>query len=395
MARTARDTFPLTLRSDGRFCKKLGGVVHYFGRDRAEALAAYHRHVGVSAGLADVAPGGLTIGQLFDAYIARQVDRHARGVIVSRTLTESALTLRKFTKAVGGRDRPVAAIRSSDFMAVLRTWSKGSPYTTAGHVRRVKAAFNWATDSGATDDGPLIDRLPGWGRDFAVPPEKEFELARNQKRVIQFDASEVRELVETAEPRMKAWILLGINAGLITVDLARLTAGDFSGEWLQLPRMKTGQHRRAWLWEETRAAIVAATVDRPQPAKGEDAGLLFLTRDGHPLVRSQPRQKLTGDELRDTIQQIALNRPADEFREHCKAQGLWKRGRGFGQLRHLFLTTAESGLDFAAVSKVMGHKIPGVTGHYRDVVGDDRIKACCEIVHDWLFPPTPRKQKPR
>ena len=37
------------------------------------------------------------------------------------------------------------------------------------------------------------------------------------------------------------------------------------------------------------------------------------------------------------------------------------------------------------MAKVMGHAVPGVSSHYREHISDDRIKAACWVVRDWLL----------
>ena len=87
-----------------------------------------------------------------------------------------------------------------------------------------------------------------------------------------------------------------------------------------------------------------------------------------------------------------VNRVSKEFRALQQTCKVHRMGRGFNALRHGFLTIGESGGDFVGVAKVMGHKVPGVSTHYREHISDDRIKAVCSIVRTWLFP---KKRKPR
>ena len=64
--RTKADCFPLFLRSDGRWSKKIDGRPVYFGRDKAQALERYMRHVGLTAVGLDPSVDTLTVGELFN-----------------------------------------------------------------------------------------------------------------------------------------------------------------------------------------------------------------------------------------------------------------------------------------------------------------------------------------
>ena len=39
--KTRSDKFPLTLHSTGQYCKKIKGKMHYFGKDKKQALERY------------------------------------------------------------------------------------------------------------------------------------------------------------------------------------------------------------------------------------------------------------------------------------------------------------------------------------------------------------------
>jgi integrase len=112
--------------------------------------------------------------------------------------------------------------------------------------------------------------------------------------------------------------------------------------------------------------------------------LVFLTESGLPVVRTRTPAK-AATEPRAALNQTVINRVTSDFRELQQACKVYRHGRGFNSLRHGFLTIAESSRDFPAVAKVMGHSVPGVTSHYREHIGDDRIKAVCEVVRTWLL----------
>ena len=386
-SRTPTDTFPLFLRSDGRYAKKINGVQVYFGRDHAEALAAYHRHIGrESLGLEPDA-GELGLRELFNQYLSRQERQSESGKISPRTVADSIGTLRRVSTVLG--DRPVSSLTPTDFRNLEARLAKGrSIVTTANDIRRTKAAFAWALTEG------LIEHAPKYGSDFKPAPARAFRLEKARGHAKLFTAEEIRQVLTAAPVQLRAWILLGINAALLPIDLSRLTFDEFNLKAATLcqPRGKTGVDRKCHLWSETLEALNLAIEGRAEPASPIHADLVFLTETGLPIVRTPTPSRAAHDPKAEGLLTV-INRPSSDLSKLLRSLGLNRKGRGFGSLRHTFLTVAESGLDFPAVAAVMGHHLAGTASHYREGIAPERIKAVCEIVHDWLFPAKPRRNR--
>lgn len=62
--------------------------------------------------------------------------------------------------------------------------------------------------------------------------------------------------------------------------------------------------------------------------------------------------------------------------------------RSFYDLRRTFQTVADEVRDFVAVRRIMGHAgAADIADHYRERVGDDRLRAVVEHVRAWVFGP--------
>jgi integrase len=318
------------------------------------------------------------VRELFNRYLAAQERKRDAGKIGSRALADSAGTLKRVLAILN--DRLTSTLAAEDFDRLGQRLAKGrSAVTVAGDVRRTKAAFNWAHKAG------LIAKLPSYGADFEAPPVRIIRLAKSQRGAMMFSATELRTLITTAPVHLKAMILLGANCALLPIDLARLTFEEIDSDfaWLRQARHKTGVDRLAALWPETAKALRASIAERTKPGNKAYTDLVFLTESGLPVVRTRTPAKAAKDP-KAALNQTVINRVTSDFRDLQKTVGVYRHGRGFNSLRHGFLTVAEASRDFPAVAKVMGHSVPGVSSHYREHIGDDRIKAACEVVRAWL-----------
>src|SRR5262249_36888381 len=180
-------------------------------------------------------------------------------------------------------------------------------------------------------------------------------------------------LLDAAGTPLKAMLLLGINCGFGNADCGNLplTALDLERGWIDFPRPKTGIARRCPLWPETVAALREALARRPEPKKPEDAGLAFVTKYGLRWAK-------------DT----STNPVSQETGKLLKALGInGRKGLGFYTIRHVFRTVADEAKDQPAADHIMGHESPHMSSVYRETIGDARLKAVADHVHDWLFPP--------
>jgi len=307
---------------------------------------------------------GITLGQLVNDFLNSKRELVESGERSERTLTELVRAGRTLVKVLG-KTRPAADIGPDDFAKVRRAITKrNGSVRTANEISRIKSVFKWAHENGK------IDHLPRYG-DFKKPSAKTTRLERAAKGERLFTRDEVLDLLKLANVNQRAFLLLGLNAGLGQSDIATLPKHAIKGEWLDYVRGKTGVQRRAWLWPETQQAVAAAMQASGAAENPEDEDLAFRTsRGGRWIVM----YKGTPDD-----------RLSEQFRTLLKRAGLAGRGLSFYRLRHLHRTLTDECLDWPAANVVMGHTDSTMAGVYRERVSDDRIKRVCAAVRNWLF----------
>jgi integrase len=178
-------------------------------------------------------------------------------------------------------------------------------------------------------------------------------------------------VTHTANPAIRAMVLLGVNCGFNNKECAdlSLSALDLDGGWVNFPRPKTGIKRRCPLWGETVAAVRAAIAVRPEPKDKAADGLVFVTTRGRPWL------------TRGTANPVGV-----AVRDLMKAVGVHRDSIGFATLRHVFRTVADGSRDQVAVNHIMGHSDGSMGAVYRERIDDDRLQAVVAHVHDWLWP---------
>ena len=175
-------------------------------------------------------------------------------------------------------------------------------------------------------------------------------------------------MIAASDGQVHAMIWLGINGALGPTDCALIRQGDVEGGWLTLPRSKTGKPRRIPLWAEALQAIDRASETRPKAKDDADADLLFVTKYGRSWLPEKRAYPLSA-----------------EFAKLRKRVGITGRGKGFYSLRHTFQTVGDECRDFVAVSSIMGHVGTSISDHYRERIGDDRLRAVVDHVRCWLL----------
>jgi integrase len=71
-----------------------------------------------------------------------------------------------------------------------------------------------------------------------------------------------------------------------------------------------------------------------------------------------------------------------------------RKGIGFYTLRHTFRTVADEAKDQPAADYIKGHEVPHMSSVYRETISDARLKAVSDHVRAWLFPPKKGTPKP-
>jgi len=374
-----RKDYPLTAHANGQWCKKIRGKVHFFGRwaDPEAALAKYlDERDDLQAGRTPrrLSSGSkATTADIVNLFLDRCRQRVESGQLAGITF-QDYLAIGKDIVEHLGRTTDPEQLRPLDFAAFRAAAAKRyGAHRLSKTVTFTRMVFTWAFES------EHLDRMPRFGPDFGVAGKKAARLEKAQKGKKLLTRDELLKLLAAADPLWKAIVLLAINGGIGNSDIARIKLADPNGEWLDLPRGKTGTERRIWLWPETRKAIQDwLPVRARRNVQPEAADLLFVSKHGGQLIRLG-----NGSGKTDLT--------AEGFRRTATAAGIHRPGMGLYWLRHTFQTIADGSRDPVAVSHVMGHIDGSMAGNYREHIEDARLKGVCEYVRQWLWPEASRK----
>ncbi len=91
--KTRSDKFPLTLHSTGQFCKKIKGTMHYFGKDKKQAL---ERYLEQAALMFKTTNGNMTLKSLCNIYLQHQQVKSTSAEITIRHHADQISCLKKF-----------------------------------------------------------------------------------------------------------------------------------------------------------------------------------------------------------------------------------------------------------------------------------------------------------
>jgi len=371
--------FPLYPHASGMWAKRILGRLRYFGawHDPFAALDRYiedrdHLHAGQEP------PGSgdnLDLDELANRYLEAKLLAVDAGEVGRRQYLECRRDAKRMLDCLGRR-RASASLSAMDFARLRSHLAKGRNATTLGNIiGRVRSIFSWGVRTG------LLEREPRYGGEFSRPSATALRRARADSGNRCFAPGEILAALNAAKRHRKlhAMILLGINCGLGQTDCAMLCRRhlDLKAGFLDFPRPKTGQARRAALWPETIKRL-QAVLREPRDDSGvpaDLAGRVFLTRNRRPYVQLL---EATGT----VIDSIGM-----QFNRLLKEACVKRPGLGFYALRHTFQTVADETRDFPAVDLVMGH-VPAASdmaARYRERIGDDRLQAVAEHVRAWLL----------
>jgi integrase len=377
--------FPLRIhRGTGYWCKKIDGKVHYFGRvaDDPDGVEAMEKWKKIQDGADLQAPDATTLREVCNAFLTHKRSLVDNGELTWRTWRGLHDTCQTVIAAFG-KERPVSKLTPDDF-AKLRTKlaQKRQAVALRNEVYRVRSIFKFALEQGK------IAVPVRYGQSFEAPKAKKIRQDRNAHKtkhgLRMFQAVEIRAILETSGPAVKAMVLLAANCGFGQSDLASLplTALDLDGGWVDFARVKTAIERRIPLWPETVAAIRNWIPQCPKAKNPADEGLLFLTKHGARWVKtSVPKpdseKPKPGGAPNDAI--------GSEFNKVLDKLGLKKPGIGFYALRHTVETIGGESKDQVAVDAIMGHTDSSMAAHYRETIFEDRLKAVVNVIRAWLW----------
>ena len=366
---------PLTANGNGSWSKKIRGRVVYFGpwEDHAGALRRYYaereeleRNGGRRVRRSD---GVITVHVLMNRFLENRLARVDAGDMTRASYDDYRRTFR-LAEPILGRDAYVSTLTPDDFGVLRREWVKKGwkPETLAGRIQNVRTLFNfgWNND--------LIAKPVRFGEMFDRPRKREIRRHRGTQ-VRTYTREEILRLLDAADTRARAWILLGINGGYGPTDLAslRISQVDFHDMWISHPRPKTALPRETSLWPATADALRQVIDSRPVAKDEADRELVFLNARGSRLVRD------------------GYDGIGKAFRQLNRELGMLQKGRGIYALRRSFCTEAGAAKDPDALRVCMGHSDDSQLDTYRNGVSRERLQHVSNVVRVWLFSCETRK----
>jgi integrase len=372
--------FPLFPHATKRWAKKIRGKLVYFG-PWADPQAALDRFLqqkdDLFAGRVPRVQGdGLTIADLSNRFLTTKRHALTAGELSMASWKDYHATCERLVEAFG-KARLVEDLRPEDFEKLragfAKTWG---PVRLGNEVNRVRVVFTYGFKNG------LIEKPILFGEAFKRPNKKTLRKERAKKGPRMFEDAELRKLLTEAKQPLKTMILLGINCGYGNADVGGLTLNhlDLDTGWATYPRPKTAIDRRCPLWPETIKALREWLAARPKPAKPVCAGLVFLTHKGDSWAKEG---YIDADGKPRNASDNPVSKESAKLLKRLDING----NRNFYCIRHTFLTVAEEqSRDFPAVRFIMGHADSSISDHYRERIGDDRLRAVAEAVRSWVFP---------
>ena len=382
--------FPLFAHDTRRWAKKVLGKIHYFGRweDPQGALKNWlEQKDDLLAGRKPRPKSeGLTLRDLLNHFLTAKRQIMESGELTPRSFQDYYDSCSRVADAFG-KTRAVSDLHPGDFNDYRATIAKKwGPVAIGNEVQRVRSLFKYGFESG------LMERPMLFGPLFKKPKRRDIRLARQAAAPKFFDADEIRKMLESARPQMKAMILLAINCGWGNTDIAMLQFKhlDLAAAMADYPRHKTAILRRSPLWPETVRAIKEATKVRPEPKADVDAGCVFITKYGERWKRVLSVQEIKGDgnpiQRRSETDSVGL-----EFAKLLRRVKIPRqKGVNFYALRHTFRTIASETGDLEAVERIMGHEDADDMGatyqEWRKNEREDaRLKRVTDHVRAWLY----------
>ena len=180
--------------------------------------------------------------------------------------------------------------------------STEGPFSVRHKLRAVKALLLWAYDE------ELIDNLPR-----CVKKYNDITLPDPKPRF--FTIKQVQTLYNNASPRLKLWILLGLNCGFTQTDISSLTPDmvDWESGIIARDRQKTGVDSQHKLWPLTLKML------REQAGSGP---LLLTTRGGQPLLQERIKEDgnpsktdMIGRAFASLKEEVGMTLPFKHFRK--------------------------------------------------------------------------------
>jgi integrase len=349
----------------GKFCY-FGKVVNDPQEQKALDLWLAQRD-DLLAGRTPRVPGeGLTVRDLLNRFLTvkrRLVDTRE---LSPRSFSDYHAVCKRIGEAFG-LTRLVTGLAADDFERFRADLAKTcGPVRLGDEVQRTRSVFKYGYEAG------LIDRPVRFGPTFKRPSRKVLRRLRADSAPRMFEASDIRQMLDTTRQPLRTMILLGINCGFGNSDCATLPiqALDLQAGWINYPRPKAVEH----------------------------AGLVFVTQRGgcwKKEIADNPVAKQFAKQLKRPRRFKCGTLKANDAEECVKCKWkptenekwktLYRKGIGFYALRHTFETVAGDSRDQVAVDFIMGHSRDRMASVCRERISDDRLRAVVDQVRKWLF----------
>ena len=349
--------FPLYAHASGKWAKKIDGKIIYFGRweDPDGALKAFEESKRPKV-IGNI-PMGLTVENACNGFLTAKKKNVAEKTLSERSYQDYKRTLRRFADSIG-RSRSIENLEPKDFLAYKTKFAAtNNPVSVGNEITRIKSCLKWLAKSKLCKEIEV-------GPDFRKPSALAARRHKREMGLKLFEPSQILSVLDESGLRMRAMILLGINAGYHnsdceTLELKSVQSAIKTG-LIEHAREKTEVERGCPIWPETLEALKAWVARRPDTK----SSLAFVLSDGRPL-------STTNADV------------AKRFRAVRDMAGIGEGG--FSWLRKTFATYASESGDQVAVNFIMGHVDQTTAGIYRQLIRDKRLEKVVETVHSWLF----------
>jgi hypothetical protein len=190
--------FPLTPHPSGRWCKKIRGKLHYFGKidNAAGALERFNREWPYLSEGRTVPPidtgDGCTVRLLCNAFLTSKKAKLESVELSPRSFQNYHRTC-EILIGHFGRDRRVDDLGPDDFEALRKSLAKTrGPVALKNEVNHCRIVLKFASDQ------RLIDRPVHFGQSFDRPTAKTLRRARHEAGPRLFEADEVQRKIGRA-----------------------------------------------------------------------------------------------------------------------------------------------------------------------------------------------------
>lgn len=378
-----KSTFKIARRNaDGRWQKRHDSKLFYAPKRLNKADATQHikgliaahdaeRKALATGGVVKMAADEMTVKGLMNLFMEKKEKHVQQGRISQRTYDDLLKTCGRIIDCIGGRTRiaELDRARFANLRDCITRRKDGHKYGATAQqlmITRARQPFNFAVrDEGIPVRG--IGELELLTKQQLRQDEHERQAGK-----ITLSAEECRQVIKAADPNMRAFILLGLNAGIEATAFAEIKPGDFSDGFYGTPhdchkdairpgiRKKTGERRAFHLWPETIAAIDAA---------------------GGGNFRNSHGGKFTATTISGRIRRLM---------DDC---GIECPGSASKIFRKTFNTVAmQRSSDGDTRKLVMGHVLRDLsTTTYADGWPRQKLIDISDAVHGWLFGDEPKR----